>query len=400
MNLRHLGIVYRKELRDLLRDRRTIISMIVAPVIVMPLLTLGMGSIAMQQVRKTMAETSHAMILGGEDSPKTLAGLRALGNFEFLPASPDYRQMISEKKIGAAVEIPPGFETALQNGAPATIQIYDYDGEIKSEAAADGLRGYFQNLRAATVDARLAQHNLPKALIQPFEVETANVAPPEKVSGNLLGAIIPYFVLMTCLGSSFYPAIDLTAGEKERGTMETLLCAPVQRIYLALGKCLVVLTVSLATMILMFISAGISLQTVAAKGGRLARETGLQLTVNPVSLAEVFAVMVPMALFFAAVLVAIGLFARSMKEAQSYVQPLMVLMIMPLMICMLPGFELNAGLALVPVVNVSLLAKEILAGTHHWGYIAEVVGSSCVYAAAALGVAVAMFQRETVIFRV
>ncbi len=321
-------------------------------------------------------------------------------NFEFVPASPDYRQMISEKKVGAVVDIPPGFETALQNGAPATIQIYTYEGEIKSETAADGLRGYFENLRTQTVDERLAQHQLPKEMIHPFAIETTNVAPPEKVSGNVLGAIIPYFVLMTCLASSFYPAIDLTAGEKERGTMETLLCAPVQRIYFALGKCLVVLTVSLTTMVLMFFSAGISLHTVAAKGSDFARETGMQLTINPASLAGVFTVMVPMALFFAAVLVAVGLFARSMKEAQSYVQPLMVLMIMPLMVCMLPGFELNAGLALVPVVNVSLLAKEILSGTYHWGYIAEVFASSCVYAAAALGWAVAMFNRETVIFRV
>lgn len=400
MNLRHLGIVYRKELRNLLRNRRTIISMVVAPVIIMPLLTIGMGLLVMQQVHKTMAETSQAMILGGADSPKTVAGLQGLANFKFLPASPDYRQMISEKKIGAAVAIPPGFETALQNGAPATIQIYDYDGEIKSETAADGLRGYFENLRTQTVDARLAQHQLPKDLIHPFAIETANVAPPEKVSGNLLGAIIPYFVLMTCLTSSLYPAIDLTAGEKERGTMETLLCAPVQRIYFALGKCLVVLTVSLTTMVLMFFSMGLSLHTVAAKGSEFARETGMQLTVNPAALAGVFAEMVPMALFFAAVLVAIGLFARSMKEAQSYVQPLMVMMIMPLMICMMPGFELNAGLALVPVVNVSLLAKELLSGICHWGYIAEVVASSCVYAAAALGWAVAMFNRETVIFRV
>ena len=110
--------------------------------------------------------------------------------------------------------------------------------------------------------------------------------------------------------------------------------------------------------------------------------------------------MVPMALFFAAVLVALGLFARSMKEAQSYMQPLMVLMIMPLLISLLPGLDLNPALALVPVINVSLLAKELLSGTCHWGFIAEVFISSIVYAGAALGLAVAVFQRESVIFRV
>jgi len=317
----------------------------------------------------------------------------------FQPASPDYKDLISEKKIGAAVEIPPGFDAALQNGTPATVKIYDYEGEIKSESAADGLRGFFQDLRATTVNERLAQHNLPKDLIKPFDLQTSNVAPPEKVSGNFLGAIIPYFVLMTCLASSFYPAIDLTAGEKERGTMETLLCAPVKRIYLALGKCLVVLTVSLTTMLLMFASAGASFLLVMKKGAEFAQQNGLSLAVNPASLVAVFVVMVPMALLFASVLVAIGLFARSMKEAQSYVQPLMVLMIMPMMISLLPGFDLDYTMALVPVVNVSLLCKEILSGTYHWNYIAVIFGSSCVYAAAALAFAVAMFKREDVVFR-
>jgi len=400
MNLRHLGIVYRKEMRDLLRDRRTIISMIVAPVVIMPLLMFGLGALALHQVRQTMAESSQVMILGGDDSPQTVAALHKLDKFVFSPADPAYRQLITDKKIGAAVEIPPGFDAALQTGAPATIQIYDYEGEIKSQSAAAGLRNYFQNLQSQTVDGRLRQRDLPQSLIHPFEIQTANVAPPEKVSGNLLGSLVAYCVLMTCLASSFYPAIDLTAGEKERGTMETLLCSPVQRIHFALGKCLVVLTVSLTTMVLLFLSARISLLSVAKKGGEIARETGLQFTLNPASLAGVFLIMVPMALFFAAVMVAIGLFARSMKEAQSYMQPLMILMIMPLLISLLPGLELNPALALVPVINVSLLAKELLSGTCHWGFIAEVFVSSVVYASAALGVAVAMFQRESVIFRV
>jgi len=399
MNFRALGIVYRKELRDLLRDRRTIISMVVGPIIIMPLLSAGIGTLMVHQIHKAMTETSQAMIIGGDDSPKTLDALHKLDNFEFQPSSPDYQQMISEKKIGAVVEIPPGFDAAIQNGTPATVKIYDYQGEIKSETAADGLRNFFQDLRDSTVHERLRQHNLPLDLIKPFDVETSNVAPPEKVSGNILGSIIAYMILMTCLGASIYPGMDLTAGEKERGTMETLLCAPVPRICLALGKCLVVLTVSLTTMGLMFVSGGITLATALGKGGQFARESGLAMSLNLHSLAAVFVVMMPMALLFASLVVTIGLFARSMKEAQSYIQPLMILMIMPMMVSMMPGLELDYGLALVPVVNVSLLSKEILSGTYHWNYIAVIFGSSCVYAAAALGLAVAMFKRESVIFR-
>lgn len=399
MNLRDLGIIYRKELRDLLRDRRTILSMIVGPVIIMPLISMGVGTMVMHQVQKTMAEIPQVMILGGADSPKTVAALKKQDNFAFMAPSSDYAQLISDKKIGAAVEIPPGFDAALDSGQSTTVKIYNYEGEIKSQAAAGNLRAFFQDLRTGTVNERLKQHNLPAEFIRPFDIATTNVAPPEKVSGNFLGAILPYMILVTCLASSLYPALDLTAGEKERGTMETLMSAPVSRINFALGKCLVVLTVSLTTMMLMFLSGSISFTLLASKGKALAERNGLPFELHLSSLAAVFVMMIPMALLFAAVVLAIGLFARSMKEAQSYVQPLMVLMIMPMMISLLPGTELSYTTALVPVVNVSLLCKEIISGTYHWNFIAVIFASSCVYAGVALGLAVSMFKRETVVFR-
>ncbi len=399
MSFRDLGIVYRKELRDLLRDRRTIISMFVVPMIIMPLITMSMGVMAKHAVEKTLAETPRVMILGGDDSPATVAALKKQDNFKFIPAGADYKQLISDKKMDAAVEIPSGFDAALANGTAGSINIYDYQGELKSESAAGELRSFFQDLRSSTVRDRLKLHNLPPELLKPFEIQTANVAPPEKVSGNSLGAIIPYLLLITCLTSSFYPATDLTAGEKERGTMETLLCAPVHRTTLALGKCLVVLSVSLTTLLLMFASDGASLMFALSKGRAMAEAGGLPAALHFSSLAAVFVVMIPMALLFASILLTIGLFARSMKEAQSYIGPLMAIMIMPMMMSLLPGVELTTGTALIPVVNVSLLCKEILSGTYHWGFIAIIFASSCVYAGAALAVAVSMFKRESVIFR-
>jgi sodium transport system permease protein len=109
--------------------------------------------------------------------------------------------------------------------------------------------------------------------------------------------------------------------------------------------------------------------------------------------------MLPVALFFSATMLAIALFSRSTKEAQSYLQPLLVITIMPAVASLLPGVELSSRLALVPVVNVSLVSKEILSGTYHWSYILMIFGSTSVYAAAALAAAVAMFKRESVLFR-
>jgi sodium transport system permease protein len=108
---------------------------------------------------------------------------------------------------------------------------------------------------------------------------------------------------------------------------------------------------------------------------------------------------VPVAVLFSAVLFLVSIFARSLKEAQSYVTPLIFIVIIPCVIGILPGIELNFRLALVPILNISLVCKEMLSGVWHWGYIAVIFGSTAVYAAGALAAAVAMFRREDVIFR-
>ena len=120
--LRNIGIVYRKELLDSLRDRRTIISMIVVPMLAMPALMLGMGTLAVRLVTKAQQEIPKVMVLGGEDSPKTLAALCALKTIAVVPASRDYTNLISEKKVRAAVRIPAGFDAALQSGEKKTVR--------------------------------------------------------------------------------------------------------------------------------------------------------------------------------------------------------------------------------------------------------------------------------------
>jgi sodium transport system permease protein len=122
-------------------------------------------------------------------------------------------------------------------------------------------------------------------------------------------------------------------------------------------------------------------------------------TIDPMGLLGVVGMIAPVAVFFAAVLLAISLFAKSYKEAQSYVSPLIIVIIMPAMLATLPGIELSAKTALVPILSLSLVCKEMLSGVWHWHYIALIFGSSSLYAAIALGFAVRMFNREDVMFR-
>jgi sodium transport system permease protein len=402
MSWRNVGIVYRKELTDSLRDRRTVISMVVVPLLLMPMLTIGMGVLSVALVGHARKEIPEVMILGGEDSPRVMAELRDLKDVRVVPAKPDYAEEISNKEIRAAVEIPQGFDSKLASGETVTVNIYKYEGELKSGFGADRLQRFFREMRDRTIREHLQARKLPETLARPFDIVERNVVAPEKVGGALLGGIVPYFVILLCLTGAMYPAMDLTAGEKERGTIETILCSPVLRTHLVLGKFLMVLTASIATAVLSIASMAVSFG--ASKKMLLAMTYGatgaaLQITITGKAIVSIFLVVLPLAVFFSAALLALSLFAKSFKEAQSYISPLMIVAVLPAVASLLPGVELTPALALVPVLNTSLVSKEIIAGTYHWNLIALIFLSSSVYAAVALTIAVKLFQREDVLFR-
>jgi sodium transport system permease protein len=402
MSFRNVGIVYRKELIDSLRDRRTVISMVVVPLLVMPLLGIGMLALSAKLVGQAEEEVPTVMILGGEDSPRVMADLRQLKDLHIVPAKPDYVDEISNRQIRAVVEIPEGFEAKLAAGESSTVKIYMYEGELKSSFGADRLQRFFRELRDRTIREHLEERQLQDTLVHPFDIQQKNVAPPEKVGGAILGGLVPYFVILLCLTGAMYPAMDLTAGEKERGTIETILCSPVSRTHLVLGKFLMVLTASIATAVLSITSMAVSFG--AGKKLLLSVTNGeadaaLQITITGKAMVSIFFVVLPLAVFFSAALLALSLFAKSFKEAQSYISPLMIVVVLPAVAALLPGVELDATLALVPVLNTSLVSKEIITGTYHWNLIALIFLSSSAYACAALAIAVKLFQREDVLFR-
>lgn len=190
--------------------------------------------------------------------------------------------------------------------------------------------------------------------------------------------------------------------------METILCSPVPRVDLVLGKFLMVLAASLATVLCSLAStaatlaiAGTLLADAGAGAAARAGAAGMsQLpSIDPIGMLAVVAMVIPLAVLFAAVQFTVALFAKSFKEAQSYVSPLIVVIIVPAVIGILPGIELNARLALIPILNVSLVSKELVSGVWHWHLITLIFVSTCAYAAVALAVAVRMFEREDVIFR-
>jgi sodium transport system permease protein len=400
MNLHAISVVYRKELTEWLRDRRTLISTVLVPLLAFPILISGMISLSSVLIGSAKKEVPKIMIIHGEDSPGVVAALRANKELDIVPYADNWKDQISNKEIRAAVEIPDGFEAALEKGTSETVKIDFYEGEIKSSFGADHVESSLKTYRDDLVKKRLEAKNLPASIISPFDIKQQNVAPPEKVGGASIGSFIGYMVIILSMTGAIYPAIDLTAGEKERGTMETILSSPVSRLDLVLGKFLLVFSASLTTAILSVTSMGLSF---AYMGHRIsssdAASSGIHMNLGLTSVVAVFLMALPLSILFSAALMTIALFAKTYKEAQSYLTPMTFVVVIPAVASVLPGVELTPKLALIPILNTSLICKEIITGTYHWDSIAIIFASTCVYAAAAIFLAVKTFQRESVLFR-
>ena len=406
MNIAQVLIIYRKEMTEVLRDRRTLLSMILIPILIFPVMTIGLGSLMGSQMEKIKAGTFVVAIIGGENSPELVTHLSEVENFQLMESRIDIdtaKELLTDKAVQVVVDIPQGFESQLYaffNGSKEApqVEILSDESEVESEIAGDRVAMVIKDYRRLAVSAELERRNIRGDITKPFLVNQINTASERKMGGFILGMILPYMVIMLSLIGALYPAIDLTAGEKERGTLETLLVSPAGRMEIVVGKFITVMTASLVTAMLAIVSMTITFTSGFMFGGAMGE--GINLGFDFMSIVWVLLMMIPMTATFSALLLTIALFAKSYKEAQSYTTPLMILVIMPSMITLIPGVEPSAKLAMIPVVNVAMMLKQALMGHYEPSLISITIIASLVYAAGAMFIAFRQFQREEVLFRV
>jgi sodium transport system permease protein len=402
-----IWLVASKEMRDLLRDRRTIFSMIIIPVLALPLIITAIGWLTSSSLEKLHEEKATVIVRDGGNDPALLASLEAMeGRFTFqrdslaqLPVD----SLLTRKGVRLVMQFGPGLDRALDRldspvdtvQAPTVRLFYDSTDDAAQMAGRE-LSAQLMSLREESLQAWLKEHGLRPDLTRPWDVEHVEMAPPERKAAEMAARFLPYIILILCIQGAMYPAMDLTAGEKERNTIETLLVNPVSRLDIVLGK-------YAATAIMAMGSALFTL------GGQFAYlhfagehmiEGGLPFTIDPAALGLGLILLLPVALLFSALMLALCIRARSMKEAQSYMGPLMMLVIFPSMASMVPGLKLTGALAFAPVFNVTLLMRDVLRQDFGQpGLMALVFVVNMGYAALALWTAVRMFSKEEVIFR-
>lgn len=362
--------VYKKEIKDTLRDRRTIIMMIVIPTLVFPVIM----NVYMKISDKFAADTESKKIRiglvsnqAGTFEEELMKLPKELGKKEFIPYSDTnkLKKDIQDKKIELGCYVSANEEANMKVLQPVKITVF-HDGTdlgMKERFAA-----YVTYIETKLKQQRYALLNIKETSITPLAVDYSNVASNKEMFGKLAGGILPYFFIAFGFMGCMYPAIDLFTGEKERGTLETLLTTPVKRWKILIGKMMVVVTSGLMASTFSLIGLFLSIES-------LDREKAPELIkivndiLSPGFIGMLYLLLFPMIVFFAGIMIPIAIRAKSFKEAQSIISPLNMLIVLPGMVGFFPGIELNYVTAIIPVINVVLATKELIAGTLEVQYI-------------------------------
>jgi len=382
-----------KELVQVFRDRKLVFSTLVLPVLLMPVFMFGPHLFLSRLLEGTSAKVQEVAVAGLPQE-----ALEALLEANLAP-----KPVEDPEKAVREGEYPVG---VVYKGGRYRVFGRLAGGVSESQVAVGKAQAALQGLKERKVAEALAAKGVSLDLLHPFQVETVDASPPREKAGGLLGFLLPFFLVSFILSGGQVVAVDATAGEKEKGTLEALLAAPVPLLHLALGKTLAAVAMALLSGVAGLLGLALGGVLSARLGGELLSKGGQvlalggQIQLDGGGFLALFLTAFLLALFMGAVMVALGLYARSFKEAQSYMAPLLLLALFPLLFLQFRGFfELQPWHHLIPLFNAALLMDALLKGQAEGLQVALTWGSTLVYGALALLLAVRVFAREDVVFR-
>ena len=431
-----IRVIWLRELRDQLRDRRTMFMIVVLPLLIYPLAGLGIMQLAAGFLQRKVV----IGIWGAEHLPRGGAGGKdefpALVQFQddrgrFAPGllgeqnqalvvlrtfdGPDDRaeeqRLVDKRQVDVLLVVPSGFRDQLKQqarlerehrlgrkGRPALLMLSRSDD--RSLVARQHLHIILTRWTQQINEVRFKNLGLRPDVDSPFRIDSPDGggAGPKGTGAvfGLLLRIFPFVLVLWSLAGALYPAVDLCAGEKERGTMETLLISPAQREEIVWGKFLAIWVFSGITALLNLLSMAM---TSWLFGSRFAGGGSLQV----LGLFWCVVLLLPLSAFFSALCLAVGAYARSSKEGQYYLMPLFLAAMPLLFLTLAPGVELNPFYSMVPVTGVALLLQKLLVSGRPdaalWLYFVPVLAPMVIYGWLALRWAIIQFQREEVLFR-
>ena len=449
MNWTNVKRIFNREIRDQLRDRRTLFTTLILPLMMYPILGL-----LMLQIAQFVSETSSKVHVIGKDTIADLPVLfdnkkftdghapeaGKLLDLDFFEGSEQStsevydhaKKLVDSEEFDAVIVFPADLQqyilalraevefrgnegstvedsqlddSALKSGEtvlPQGPQIVFNSVDDKSKIARKRITDVLESWQLSIKQTLFQAGNIPLKIADPVAIVDRDTAPEESRTAALWASIIPMLLLMWTLSGAFYPAVDLCAGEKERGTLETLLCGPAKRIEIVAGKLLTIMTFSFFTSFFNLVSIAFTgvfmIGRMMPEGSPLHDQLG---SVPGWSILWSLVVLVPLVAMFSALALSAATFARSSKEGQYYMMPLLILCMPLMMISMMPSVELNLGTSLIPVAGAALLLRNLIESQFSVAirFAFPVVASSMFCCYLALRWATAQFNSESVLFR-
>ncbi|MCC6494127.1 MAG: CPBP family intramembrane metalloprotease [Pirellulales bacterium] len=460
MQWKNVSLIYHREMRDQLRDRRTLFLIAVLPLLLYPLL----GASFFQLTQFLRDHTAKVLVVGSRQLngvdwlPRLLSGDRfdvrlfehpeQVDSLEVVyprdfpalqhdlrkgrslePADDPHadlgvddaafdrasRQLLDSGQVEAVLIFPNGFAERLREVHRALIDRKSGDAAAlpelissyvsandKSQLTQLRVEQVLRRWRSAVTEVNLTASDVPVEATNPFELRPRDMAEVEQRQAAVWSKILPFFVFIWALTGAFYPAVDLCAGEKERGTLETLLTSPALRREIVWGKLLTVMTFSSITALLNLGSLGLTGKFVIDQMSQVPAFGQDQTLALPpaTSLLWLVAALVPISALFSALCLACAAFARSTKEGQYYLMPLMLVTMPLMMLPMSPGVELNLGNSLVPLTGLTLLLRAAIEGQYPGPVLfLAPIGVTVLCCLLAIRCAEEQFNRESVLFR-
>ncbi len=390
--MNELFIIIKKELTELLRDKKTIINSIVLPTLLVPILIFGMIKVT-EMINKSEQEKS--IEIGLVNAPEDFTQLvqsDTLNKITTYEESIDFKTLISDETIQTAIVFPRDWKRQMDSLESANVQIF-------RNGTKDNVNGRVSKMldayAAGIKQKRMSQLQISSEKLTPFVQSYQEVSEQKELIGKRVGGFIPYLFILTMWGGCLLASIDLVTGEKERKTIETTLSLPVSKFKVLLGKTLVASILGFIPALLNLVGLIIGLKFIDGIPDMF--KTAINQMLNFESITMIMLLLIPFAIFLAGLIIALVAGATSFKEAQSKASPIIMLIIIPLVLAMMPGIEFTWYTVFIPVLNIGLGVKEIMAGTIDLGLYAAMLISLIVIAVGAIYFSYKKFSDESAI---
>lgn len=396
LNFKEIGLIFKKELADLFRDKKTMMTSLLVPLIIFPLMFYFMNS-AMQNIVK---KEEYKIAVNDKSNSSIIEYLKAKEDLNIsIMEKDEAEEKIKDGEYLVYINIPDKFEESLKNNKSVDVEVMYDNSSQTSNMAYSKVNQYIMELSKEIVAKNLNAKGIDLSILTPISVKENSIVEDEKGAGMMImSMIIPLFIVLYCVTGPMPAAIDLGAGEKERGTLEPLLTTKVGRMSILYGKLFAITIMGILTAVAAIIGLIISIKINPEMFGGGEGTVGVMLSTQSIIIIFIFTVLTSM--IFGALQLAISIYARSFKEAQTYITPLTILAIIPtFLMYMVDVKNIDMIYFHIPIANVMAILKEVTLGIINIQHIIMVFGWSIVYIAISIFVTRHMFNKENVIFR-